>query len=204
MPRPDVKHGQQHATSGMKTHPVILYQRGVQDPKASSVLTLNEVQPSDYRAAMRHFPAAVHVAATDGQAGRRGLTVSAACSVSDRPATVLICLNREHAANAVFTANGCFSLNTLAIGQVDVSRAFANGALGQDERFAHGDWTTLLTGAPSLTGAAAVFDCELVETTDVATHMVLFGRVRAIHVNEDADPLLYAKRHYHALGASLD
>ncbi|MCU0831299.1 MAG: flavin reductase [Rhizobiaceae bacterium] len=168
------------------------------------MLTLNDISPADYRAAMRHFPAAVHVAATDGPAGRRGLTVSAACSVSDRPATVLVCLNREHPANGVFKENGCFALNTLAVGHVAVSRAFSNSALAQDERFVQGEWSSMLTGAPSLTGAAAVFDCEMIEATDVATHMVLFGRVRAIHVNENAAPLLYVNRQYHALGAMLE
>jgi cob(II)yrinic acid a,c-diamide reductase len=168
--------------------------------KASPVLKTVEIEPGSFRAAMRHFPAAVHVAATDGPAGRRGITVSAACSVSDRPATVLICVNREHEANRLFRDNGCFSLNTLAVGHVDVSRAFANGALSQEERFQHGLWAPILTGAPTLDGAAAVFDCELVEATDVATHMVLFGRVRAIHVNAEAAPLLYLNRQYHALG----
>jgi cob(II)yrinic acid a,c-diamide reductase len=164
------------------------------------VLKTLDIEPAEYRAAMRHFPAAVHVAATDGPAGRRGLTVSAACSVSDRPATVLVCVNREHEANRLFTENGCFALNTLAVSHEAISRAFSNSALSQPERFLNGNWGALVTGAPALDGAAAIFDCEIVEATDVATHTVLFGRVRAIHVNETAAPLLYVNRQYHSLG----
>lgn len=159
-----------------------------------------DVEPAAFRTAMRHFPAAVHVATTDGKAGLRGLTVSAACSVSDRPATVLICLNREHALNAMFSENGCFALNTLAKSHVDVSRAFADGSLGPERRFGHGRWRPLATGAPALEGAAAVFDCEISDVVHAATHMVLFGRVRAIEINDQAEPLLYVNRQYHALG----
>ena len=49
-----------------------------------------------YRDAMARFAGAVHVLTTDGPAGKRGTTVIAACSVSDNPPTVLVCLNREN------------------------------------------------------------------------------------------------------------
>ena len=57
---------------------------------------INEVGPQDYRDAMARFAGAVHVITTDGRAGKRGTTVIAACSVSDIPPTVLVCLNREN------------------------------------------------------------------------------------------------------------
>ena len=52
-----------------------------------------EIQPQDYRDAMAKFAGAVHVITSDGPAGRRGVTVIAACSVSDDPPTILVCLN---------------------------------------------------------------------------------------------------------------
>jgi cob(II)yrinic acid a,c-diamide reductase len=162
------------------------------------------IEPQDYRAAMRMFPAAVHIATTDGVAGKRGITVSAATSVSDRPATLLICVNREHDQNHLFKDNGCFALNTLAVDQIAIARAFADGKLSLTERFAHGNWGTLNTGAPCLADAAVVFDCEIIDSAEMATHTVLYGQVRAMKIEEMKGNLLYANRHYRALGPTLE
>lgn len=149
---------------------------------------------------MARFAGAVHVVATSGDAGRRGVTVIAACSVSDNPPTILVCLNRENAANDAFSDNGVFTLNTLSDGHESVANAFSGlTGLPQDDRFALGQWDTLVTGAPALVGAAAVFDCELVDAKDLATHRVLFGRVRAVRIGDSLEPLIYYNRAYRRL-----
>src|SRR5690606_11406937 len=48
--------------------------------KGAAVLKKFEIEPKDYRDAMALFAGAVHVVTTDGKAGRRGVTVIAACS----------------------------------------------------------------------------------------------------------------------------
>jgi cob(II)yrinic acid a,c-diamide reductase len=162
------------------------------------------IDPQDYRAAMRQFPAAVHVATTNGIAGKRGITVSAATSVSDRPATLLICVNRDHAQNHLFKDNGCFALNTLAADQIAIARAFADGKMSLDERFSQGRWGTLTTGAPCLNDAAVVFDCEIIDSAEMATHTVIYGQVKAMRVDEEKGNLLYANRHYRGLGPIIE
>ena len=77
------------------------------------MLKTNEIEPRHYRDAMARFAGAVHVVTTDGPAGKRGVTAIAACSVSDNPPTVLVCLNRENPNNDSFVKNGVFALNTL-------------------------------------------------------------------------------------------
>jgi flavin reductase len=42
-------------------------------------------------------------------------------------------------------------------------------------RFAAGAWTSLVTGAPALDGAAASFDCRITEVMEQGTHSVVFG-----------------------------
>ena len=164
------------------------------------MLKKNEVEPRDYREAMSRFAGAVHVITTDGPHGRRGVTVIAACSVSDEPPMVLACLNRVKRDNDCFAANGVFTLNTLAAGQRDIADAFSGlTGLTQDQRFELGRWQTLATGAPVLEGALASFDCEIVETKDMATHRILFGRVRGLGVGDSLDPLIYHHRHYRVL-----
>ena len=143
------------------------------------MLKKNEVGPQTYRDAMARFAGAVHVITTDGVAGRRGATVIAACSVSDAPPTVLVCLNRENAKNEAFVQNGNFALNTLASDQ----QALA-------------EWDRIATGAPALLGGLAVFDCQIIDSKDHATHRVLFGKVTGIRIGDTLHPLIYFNRDY--------
>lgn len=176
--------------------------RRKREAQVRNVLNKNAVEPPLYREAMSRFAGAVHVVATDGAHGRRGTTIIAACSVSDEPPTILVCLNRMKPENDCFAQNGVFALNTLAPEQQPLADAFSGlTGLTQDERFALGEWETASSGAPVLRGALATFDCHLVEVKDFATHRVLFGRVTGIRIGEPDQPLLYYRRAYRRLGA---
>lgn len=165
----------------------------------SGLLQTHIVHPNDYRDAMSRMTGAVNVLTTDGPFGRRGVTVSAACSVSDNPGTILVCLNKANAHNLVFEKNGVFVLNTLASIHQPLAIAFAGKEhLSQDERFAFGQWETLHSGAPVLVDALASFDCRLIDSKDVATHRVLFGEVTALNVAANLPPLVYHNRGYHS------
>lgn len=164
------------------------------------MLKKNAVEPRLYREAMSHFAGHVHVAATDGPYGRRGVTVIAACSVSDDPPTVLVCLNRMKPDNDCFAKNGVFSLNTLSADQQPIADAFSGlTGLPQDDRFSLGQWEPLASGAPVLAGATANFDCHIIETKDIATHRILFGKVTGIRIGDSLSPLIYHHRAYHSL-----
>lgn len=160
----------------------------------------NEISSQDYRDAMARFAGAVHIVTTDGAAGKRGVTVIAACSVSDEPPTILVCLNRQNPGNDLFLENGVFALNTLAMEQQSIADAFSGlTGIPAGERFSHGEWETLVTGAPVLKGALAVFDCHLLEAREMATHRVYFGRVAGIRIGDNLQPLLYHDRKYRVL-----
>lgn len=168
------------------------------------MLTKNDIGPQTYRDAMAHFAGAVHVVATDGSAGKRGATVIAACSVSDSPPILLVCLNRENPRNDAFLTNGTFSLNTLAASQRHLAEAFSGQTgLLAEERFAQAGWDHIASGAPTLIGALSVFDCEIIDHKDLATHRVLFGKVVGLRIGENLHPLLYYNRGYRELGAPL-
>lgn len=164
------------------------------------MLKKNAVEPGLYREAMSRFAGAVHVVTTDGPFGRRGTTIIAACSVSDNPPTVLVCLNREKLDNDCFARNGVFALNTLTVEQRPLADAFSGlTGLSQDERFALASWDVGKTGVPILTGAEAVFECEVAEAKDFATHRVLFGTVTDAKIGARLDPLIYHHRTYRKL-----
>nr|WP_274709365.1 flavin reductase family protein [Nitratireductor luteus] len=149
---------------------------------------------------MAHFAGAVHVVTTDGPAGLRGVTAIAACSVSDDPPIVLVCLNRHNPNNDLFLQNGVFSLNTLSAGQEELSNAFSGlTGLPPEKRFALARWETLSSGAPCLKDAIAVFDCQVMDTKDLATHRIYFGKVTGLRVGANLKPLLYHNRGYRTL-----
>ncbi|MFD2238518.1 flavin reductase [Aureimonas populi] len=150
---------------------------------------------------MSHFAAAVHLITTDGPAGRRGVTATSVCSVSDAPATLLVCLNLSSPLNDRFEANGVFAVNMLSAEAEPVARIFSGqGGLEPEARFASARWSTLSTGSPVLeSGALASFDCRLVDSRIVATHRVLIGEVVAIRQGEPASSLLYRDRRYRTL-----
>ena len=164
------------------------------------MLKNNAVEPRLYREAMSRFAGAVHVVTTDGAFGRRGSTVIAACSVSDDPPTILVCLNRTKPENDCYAKNGVFALNTLSLEQKPLADAFSGlTGLTQDERFALAKWETETSGAPVLVGAQTTFDCHLVEAKDFATHRILFGKVTGIRISDSLDPLIYHHRAYKVL-----
>lgn len=164
------------------------------------MLKKNDIGPQAYRDAMSHFAGHVHVATTDGPGGRRGATIIAACSVSDSPPMVLACLNRENPKNEPFLVNKRFALNALSSHHQALASGFSGlTGLSADERFALGEWDVISTGAPTLKDALAVFDCELVDHKDLATHRVLFGKVTGLRIGDNLQPLIYHDRGYHSL-----
>lgn len=171
----------------------------MQDVKVTGLET-TVVEPQAYRNAMSHFAGAVQLVTTNGEAGRRGLTLTACCSVSDNPATVLVCLQKVHEHNRLFIENGVFAINTLSAAHQNLSDAFSGRfQMSQDERFALAEWQTLATGAPILRNALAAFDCRITSVQDHSTHYVIFGEVVQIAQNMDDEALIYLNRRYHSL-----
>lgn len=158
------------------------------------------VDPAVYRSGMARYAGHVQLVTTEFEGVRRGVTVTAACSVSDNPPTVLVCLNRSNASNAIFEKSGIFALNSLAEHHQSLATAFAGlSGIPAEERFGFGDWTTLETGAPVLSDAVVSFDCRIIDIKPVSTHFVMFGEVRAIHFGEARGSLIYLDRSFHTL-----
>jgi len=154
----------------------------------------------DFRDAMALLGAAVSVITSDGEGGRVGLTVSAVCSVTDDPPTVLACLNRGSNSAAAVIRNGRFCVNLLSAGQRDLSDAFAGRPrLEMEARFEGARWSVLATGAPALDGALASVDCAVEEVVEKGTHSVLFGAVRAIRLGPPGTALIWWSRDYRAI-----
>jgi flavin reductase len=155
------------------------------------------VEATTFREAMSRLGAAVHVISTAGPGGKAGVTVTAVCSVSDAPATLLVCLNRRSQTNPAVVENGVFCVNTLGETGTDIADVFAGrtGLSGSD-RFKTGEWTTISTGSPVLASAVVNFDCRIIEIRSVASHNVFFGAVESIRLGPNGPVLVYHDRAY--------
>jgi flavin reductase (DIM6/NTAB) family NADH-FMN oxidoreductase RutF len=159
-----------------------------------------------FLAAMRLAATGVSVVATDGPAGRFGVTVSAISSVSAEPPLVLACINRKSPAVAAIERNRVMSVSLLAEHQRPVAETFAGRpCIGAPYDFGSAKWSSGRTGSPLLSHAAAVFDCEVVAVHEAGSHRIILGRVIAAQGGE-ASPLVYSRRDYRRiadLGTSI-
>ncbi len=155
------------------------------------------LDPKAYRDAMSEIASPVHLIATDGPAGLAGMTVTALASVSDQPATLLVCVNRHSPSTPRFLENKVFSVNSLGVEDRALSDIFAGRTHEHfAEKFSHGAWRKGLTGAPLLVSALANFECRLVEAKEVGTHFILIGEVEAVARRDEGASLLYHRRGY--------
>lgn len=152
----------------------------------------------DFVAAMGNAATGVTVVSTEGPAGRFAQTVSAMCSVSADPPSLLVCVNERSPLAAAAVRNGVIAVSVLATGQAHVSDVFAG-------RPAHGsgpydfdcaEWDVLATGAPvPARRGRRPSTRRLADPVTRGTHQVLFGAVVASAAS-GARPLVHHARTY--------
>lgn len=153
------------------------------------------VDKAAFRNGMSRLGSAVNVVTTISGGTRYGFTASAVCSVSDTPATLLVCINRGISCFHAFENTSHFCVNTLMPDQEHLSNIFG-GRLPAQDRFSHGEWREGHMGIPVLANASVSFECKLTNAVDEATHRILFGQVVGICENEEQATLLYCMRRY--------
>ena len=166
------------------------------DPAVARAPTITAVR---YRSGMAHLAAAVNLVTSDGPAGRAGFTASAVTSVTDDPATLLVCAKRKGAATPRIVANGVLCVNVLAAEHRELSALFGSSTQGGEDRFEGAGWSRLMTGSPALHGAVAVFDCRIANVVDIGTHSVLFCEVLDVVEEPERTPLMYFRRAYRVI-----
>jgi flavin reductase ActVB len=162
--------------------------------------------PTAFREAMSHLAASVVMVTTKIDDQPWGLTISACCSVSAAPPTLLISLGSRTASAGAIAEQGFFGVSILGQHQLEAARAgAAQGVPKFVERFCRpdeieDDRTDGALRTPVMAGAVAHLDCVVERIVDVADHSVFFGEVRDVVLSPGVPPLLYWGRDY----ASID
>ena len=134
------------------------------------------VEAKAFREAMSRLGAAVHIVTTAGPAGKTGFTATAVCSVSDKPAMLLVCLNRRSNRRRCWRKTACFASTRSAPAKRNSPICSPDEAACICTSVYAGEWMTLKTGAPVLASAVVAFDCRTIEIKAVASQMSCSAR----------------------------
>lgn len=158
-----------------------------------STLSDAPIDPIALRRAFGTFVTGVTVITTRSADGSpRGMTANSFTSVSLDPPLLLVCVAKSASSYGAFTDSGCFAVNILHEGQVDVSNVFASKS---PDKFQSVNHDCVHTGAPVLTDSLTWFDCTAVKTVDAGDHSILIGQVRAFGTSPSA-PLGFCRGRY--------
>lgn len=151
---------------------------------------------------MRRLASGVSVIATRSRDGEPcAMTATSVTSVSDSPASLLVCVHSDTQTYKVLTeaAEASFSVNLLAADQDAISNRCASGDPAAT-RFDVGDWN-LDVDTPVLDSALASFVCRVDKIVDYGTHGIVIGAIDRVVIGErDIDPLLYLNGSYCTVG----
>jgi flavin reductase (DIM6/NTAB) family NADH-FMN oxidoreductase RutF len=154
-----------------------------------------------FRSAMRDLAAGVSIITVGEGEERTGMTATSLTSLSVDPPSILVCVNRSSSTWPALESHRHFGVNVLRASHQPIAERFAGkgGAKGSS-RYADAEWTTLVTGAPILADALAALDCDVEETLERYSHMIVVGRVRAVRLGEDEEALTYWRGAFHKTG----
>ncbi|MFJ3773212.1 flavin reductase [Streptomyces sp. NPDC090075] len=157
---------------------------------------------AEFREAMAHLPAAVNILTTNGPNGRCGITLSAVCSVTDDPPTLLVCVNRSSAMHDVFQANGRVCVNVLGGEQQELAMHFAGATkVPMAERFTWDIWDHS-HDVPVLKDALVTAVGTIKDAVPRGSHSVLFVGVEQLRTRSGGQSLVYFNRAFHRLDAT--
>jgi flavin reductase (DIM6/NTAB) family NADH-FMN oxidoreductase RutF len=125
------------------------------------------------RDAFGSFATGVTVVTCDGPSGPVGMTANSFASVSLDPPLLLWSPARASSRFDLFSQARAFSIHVLAADQAEVAARFTRGGAGFDGLVCGRG----ATGAPTLDGALARFDCSLHAAHDGGDHVVILGRI---------------------------
>ena len=144
--------------------------------------------------AMRSVASSVTVVTTNGSTGRYGATVSAFCSVSADPPTILVCLNAESRIAKYVIANQKLNINVLPQNADHIAQRFA-GVHDHEIQDRFDNIPLNADDIPSISGAT-VLSCEVDQVIPSGSHQIVIGKVKSV-TKANKQPLTYYEGAYH-------
>jgi 3-hydroxy-9,10-secoandrosta-1,3,5(10)-triene-9,17-dione monooxygenase reductase component len=155
------------------------------------------IDPRTFRNVLGRFATGVCVVAIGIDEGVHAMTANAVCALSLEPPQVLFCPNKSGRLAQLVPRAERFSVSFLREEQQALSTYFAGGWKEPQPppyRFVQDN------GAPRLEGSLAALVCEKHAVHDGGDHLLVIGRVLAVHQGlEPHHPLLFFKGKYQSM-----
>jgi len=148
---------------------------------------------------MGHFASGVTIMTTTAAGRMHGMTVSAFASQSLEPLLILVSVERSTEMHKLVMASRAFAINILDEHAEGTARFYADNARLKGPEFVEGAYHIGTTGAPLLNEATATIEATVHSTLEAGDHSIIVGRVTALEVRSDAEPLVYYRSGYRSL-----
>jgi flavin reductase (DIM6/NTAB) family NADH-FMN oxidoreductase RutF len=152
------------------------------------------------REGLRRLAKAVVVITCRHEGQRYAMAATAVSELSMEPPSLLICVNRTASLHLPLSKGADFCVNVLHSDHGEISAA-CSGKVRGEARFALGRWGATPDGCPVLEDAQASFFCRYAQAISYGTHDIVIGRVEAVSIQGEVNPLVYADGRYVSLGS---
>ena len=163
------------------------------------MITETPISSDVFKQSMRLLAGGVCIVATSSDGEWHGLTMTAICSLTTDPPSLIACVNRDAGAHGIMSTTRRVSVNVLSHDHMDLAELFSSPRIKGPERFDERKWIGMASGLPALIDALAVLDCEVVQETAVGQHSVFFCEVKSARLQPDRKPLVHFNREYFSI-----
>lgn len=159
-----------------------------------------------FREALGSLPAGVSVITAHHKGDAIGITVSSFTSLSLHPPLILFCLDLKSKSRDALKPRKKFAVNILSEAQKHLAQHFAaTGKKSWDAAPYEETKPGTKNSVRLLKNSIASLSCTVTKNIKSGDHVIIIGKVDACSaVDKQARPLLYWRRHYHALGNITD
>lgn len=173
--------------------------RPIEQFRGRSVITETSISPDVFKSSMRLLAGGVCIVATNSNGEWCGLTMTAVCSLTIDPPSLILCVNVDAGTNRRISTTKRVSVNLLSHDQLDLAELFSSSKVRGTERFDEKRWIDMASGVPALIDALAVLDCEVIQETVIGRHSVFFCGVKAVRLHPEKRPLIHFNREFCAV-----
>jgi flavin reductase (DIM6/NTAB) family NADH-FMN oxidoreductase RutF len=149
-----------------------------------------------FKQSMRLLAGGVCILATKHDGEWHGLTMTAVCSLTADPPSLIACVNRDAGAHRGICSSKRVSVNVLSGDQMGLAELFSSSTVKGPDRFDERQWTPMASGVPALIDALAVLDCEIMQETTLGQHSVFFCEVKSARLQPGSNPLVHFDRQF--------
>ncbi len=168
-------------------------------PDAGGFSVTLPLDGASFRYTMGHFATGVTVMTTTAGERMHGMTVSAFASISLEPLLVMVSVERSTVMHELVAQSGAFAINVLGERSESTARFFADNVRLAAPEFREGGFRLGITGSPILSEASGYLEATVHGTQDAGDHTIIVGKVVALEIVTEEEPLIYYRSGYRSL-----